>query len=230
MITVAKIPLLLHVSVASQALPVVAYAFARRRSFASGAVVVGALVSVLSNVVGRILAATAGNNQVVTYLSTPLTGVFFLLAMREFQLTTRERQALRLGIAVFLALWVLLVAFVEDMRGFNLASGPLFSLMLLALGAWTLVRRALIAEIAPLYQQDWFWISAGMATYGACTALAEPIGGILLARQRFDLFNIAWQVRAALSTLGFAMMSWGIYLGPMVSKFSTLGQSETEIV
>lgn len=223
----AKIPFLLHVSAASQALPAVAYLVARTRSKPGALLAVGAAISALANVAARILALAAGNNHVVSYISSAATGAFFLLALREWQLTARERRAFLVGTALFLGVWVLLVAFVEDMRNFDRVTAPLYSLTLLAGAAWTLVRRANALEMMPLLESDWFWVCSGMAVYGAATALAAPIGAILIERRRFDLFGIAWQVRAALSTLGFLLMSWGIFRGPAVSKFFTIGTNET---
>lgn len=222
----AKIPLLLHISAASQALPAVAYIATRTRTKPAALLAAGAAISALANVAARMLAIAAGNNHVVSYISSAATGALLLLALREWQLTARERRAFSVATTLFLVAWVLLVAFVEDMRNFDRVTAPLYSLTLLAGGAWTLVRRANALEAMPLLESDWFWVCSGMAVYGAATALAAPIGAILIERRRFDLFGIAWQVRAALSTLGFLLMSWGVFRGPAVSKFSTIGTTE----
>ena len=222
----AKIPALLYVSAGSQALPAVAYLFSRARTRATALIAAGAAISALANVAARMVAVAVGNNHVVSYISSAATAALFLLALREWQLTTRERRTCSVATMVFLAAWVLLVAFVEDMRNFDRVTAPLYSLTLLAGAAWTLVRRANALEVMPLLESEWFWVCSGMAVYGAATALAAPIGAILIERRRFDLFGIAWQVRAALSTLGFLLMSWGVFRGPVVSKFSTIGTIE----
>jgi hypothetical protein len=218
----AKIPLLLHVSAASQALPLVTYLAARNRSRPAALLAAGAGISAAANVAARMVAVVAGNNHVVSYISSAATGALFLLALRDWQLTARERRAFQVATLVFVVVWVALVAFVEDMREFDRVTAPMYSLTLLAAGTWTLLRRANVSEATPLTQSDWFWVCSGTAVYGAATALAAPIGAILITRQRFDLFDIAWQVRAALSTLGFLLMSWGIYRGPTVSKYATV--------
>jgi hypothetical protein len=216
-----KPPLITYVSILSQVAPAAAYLRAATRTRAGGAVALGGLVSVFANVVGRIMAEHYHNNQVVSYLSSPITAALFLLAIREWQVSLRDRRILWVGFVGFLLIWVILVAFVENMWDFTIATGPMYSLVLLGAAGWTLLRRAFALEITPLVHTDWFWISLGIAVYGACTALSEPIGGILVARGRFDLFDIAWQVRAGCSIIGFLLISWGIYRGPMVSKFST---------
>lgn len=217
----AKIPVLFVISWVSQAVPALAYLAARHRSGPAAALVLGASVSFLANIVARVMAVLVHNNHVVTYISSPITATCFLYALREWQLTRREREIFRVGTLIFLVAWVLLVAFVEDVTDFNRVTGPLYSLTLLAAAAWTLLRRAAVIEATPLPRSDWFWVCVGISVYGAATALADPIGGLLLERQRLDLFRIAWQVRAVFSTTGFLLISWGIYRGPAVSKFAT---------
>jgi hypothetical protein len=218
----AKSPIFFSISWGSQALPALAYFASRRRSIPAAAMVIGASVSFLANVISRVMAILVHNNHVVTYISSPITATCFLYALREWQLSHRERQVIRVGTFVFLVAWVLLVAFVEDVTGFDLVTGPLYSLTLLVAAAWTLIRRAGVVVATPLPESDWFWVCLGLSIYGASTALADPIGGILLQRQQLDLFYIAWSVRAVFSTLSFLLISWGIYLGPAVSKFATV--------
>ena len=216
-----KAPLLTSIAIASQAVPAVAFGFSRHRTRAALLVAVGSLVSLGANLIGRVLAATVGNNQVVSYISSPITAACFFMALMSWQLTRRERRVFRFGTLGFLLLWVLLVALVEDMRNFDLVTGPLYSITFLIAGAWTMLRRAGEIETTPFQQSDWFWIAGGIAVHGACTAMASPIGAVLIARQRYDLFDIAWQVRAFFVTISFLLISWGVFVGPSVSKYST---------
>jgi hypothetical protein len=144
----------------------------------------------------------------------------------DWQLSARERKGFRVSILVFLVVWVALVAFIENMRGFDLITGSLYSLTLLIAGIWTLIRRANAVEAIPIQRSDWFLVSLGMAIQGAATLIGSQIGAILMARGRVDLFVVAWQVRAALVISSFLLISWGIYRGPSVSKFSTIGTIE----
>lgn len=218
----AKVPIIFHVSWASQAVPALAYFATSRRSSAAAAIAIGASVSFLANAVSKVMAIMVHNNHVVTYISSPITAACFLHALREWQLTRREQRVIQVGTFVFLVAWVLLVALVEDVTGFNLITGPLYSLTLLLAAAWTLIRRASVIEATPLLQADWFWVCLGLSIYGAATALADPIGGILVARQRLDLFHVAWSLRALFSIVSFLLMSWGIFQGPAVSRFATV--------
>lgn len=218
----AKIPLILHISTASQGLPGLVYAISRRRSAPAAYIAAGGLISLLSNLVALESRALLGNNQVFSYISSPATLALFLAGLAEWQADARSRRWMRLSIVPMIVVWALLVMFVEDVRNFDLVTGPLYSLTLLVASMWTLLRRAGAVEATPLQESDWYWIALGLAANGACTALSSPIGAILLARGRFDLFNIAWQVRGALSALSYCLVAWGIYLGPSVSKYSTV--------
>jgi len=218
----ARSPILFDISWASQVVPAIAYLATPHRTRAGGAIALGAMVSAVANVVSKVLAAVYHNNMVVSYISSPVTALCFFYALHEWQLTAREQRVIRVGMWVFLPVWVLLVAFVEDVRNFTVVTGPLYSLTLLVAATWTLMRRANATEVASLFQTDWFWVTLGIAVYGAATAASEPIGGILLTRQRLDLFYLAWQVRAVFSTLSYLMMSWGIYRGPLVSRSLTV--------
>ena len=125
------------------------------------------------------------------------------------------------GAAFVLLTTLALVAFVEDIGTFNRGIGPFYSLALMIGGLWTLARRSLETRASPVHHSDWFWAALGLAMYGASTALASPIAGYLIANGRTDLVIVAWKIRAVLVIVSFSFVAWGIYRGPMVSKFST---------
>ena len=219
-------PLILKAATWSHVLPVLAYASARTRTRPGLYLAAGSLIGLLSNLVGRWLAATIGNNQIVSYITSPAMAACWFAALAEWQVTGRERRRLRLAIIPFAVVWIVLVALVEDVRNFDLVTGPLYSLSLLGVAVWTLIRRAGSVEATLLHDTDWFWAALGIAVNGACTALSSPVGAILLARGRVDLFVFAWEVRATLVIASLILISWGIYRGPMLSKFSTIGTTE----
>lgn len=212
-------PLLVLLAGWVQGLPALAYFGASLRTRAAAYVVMGSLVSLLSNATGRILAEAFGNNQVGSYISSPVTLAFFMGALAEYQQTARERRTFRMGILAFVGVWVLLVAFVETMTDFDRVTATLYSLTLVATGLWTLLRRASAIEQLPIHQTDWFWISLGIVVSGTCTAIASPLGAILLERGEYQLFNRVWQVRGATITVAYLMVSWGIYRGPPAPRF-----------
>jgi len=218
----ARAPLLVDVAIAAQALPIVAWVAARSRSRAATAIALGSVVGGLGDIASRQLAIRFHNNHVATYIDAPMMTICFLYALREWQVTPRERRAVTIGSALFLVGCVLLVAFLEDIGTFNFGVGPLASLALLTAGMWTLLRNAMIVEQTPLHTNDWFWASLGFALLGAATALASPIGGMLLEQGRIDLIDITWQVRGVFVTAAYCLLGWGVLRGPAVSRFATV--------
>lgn len=217
-----KAPLLIHLSVWVQTVPALAYLISRQRTRTAAYAVAGALVSLLANTIGRILAEAYANNQVVSYISSPVSAAFFLGALAEFQQTPKERRVFRIGIVVFTVAWILLVAFVEDVTDFDLITAPLYSLTMVVAGLWTLLRRTAASAATPLLKTDWFWISLGLVVGGICTGIASPIGGLLIRRGEYELFSAVWQARAATVVASYLLLSWGVYRGPPVSRYLTV--------
>lgn len=215
------IPVLYHISAASQGLPGIAYFCSRRRTPSAAYFALGAGVSLLSNLVALVSIRFLGNNHVFSYITSPATLTLFMLGVASWQATARETRIVRWLIPVVLVLWALLVMFVEDVTGFDLVTGSLYSLTVLLLSLWTLLRRSAQLEATSLLECDWFWVCIGLAIYGASTALASQVAAVLVARERIDLYRIVWQMRAALSTLSFLLISWGIYRGPPAPKFAS---------
>lgn len=221
-----KLRLVIAFAIWSQALPAVAYAGSRFRTKPGAALVLGSLVSVLANVVGFILAALLHNNQIVSYISSPLTAALWFAALAEWQLTPRERIWLRRLIIAFLIIWIALVTWVEDVSGFDVVTAPFYSFSIMSAAVWTLLRRATAELHAPFYTADWFWVCVALAINGAVTGLAAPIGGYLYAKGEIDTFRLVWDLRAGFVTLSMVLLSWGVFVGPGVSKFFTIGTTE----
>jgi hypothetical protein len=204
------------VAIGSHLLPAAAFLATKHRTRPGALVVGGIMVSFAANLVGRYLAATQGNNQVVSYISSPITAVCFLAAFALWQITDRERRWFRFAIPVFLTLWLLLVAFVEDMRDFDRLTGPLYSITCLVAGMWTMLRRAGTVEAIAIQKFDWFWVSLGLAIQGAVTAVTSPLAGALMQRGEADLMLLAWEIRGGFVILSYCLIAIGLYLRPPV--------------
>jgi hypothetical protein len=215
------VPLLLQVAIGAQIIPGVALAVTKERTRAAAALAIGGAIGLLGDIAGRWMAHHLGNNHITTYIDTPVMTVFFLAALREWQLTEQERRGFSIGIILFLLSCVGLVAFVEDIGTFNFGIGPLSSLSFLAAGIWTLLRRTGAVEQMPVQQTDWFWVSLGLAIQGGATALASPLGGVLVERGRLDLLLVAWKVRGVFMLASYLLIGWGIYRGPAAPAFAT---------
>jgi hypothetical protein len=200
-----------------QAAPALAYLFGRRRSGPVAFIALGGLVTVLSATVGAEIGRRTGNSLVVGYIAIPFTAGAYILALAEWQATYVEKLTVRIGVGLFIAIYTLLVLFLENVAHFGQYSHTLYALVLLATALWTLGRRALTANATtePLaIDTDWFWVAFGLAIYGAATAVSAAIGNILIARDRIDLFVQAWNVRGALVILAFIAIAWGVFRGP----------------
>ena len=206
--------ILIIAAVYAQALPILGYAIARRRSAAAAFVALGGLITVLAYLVGRPIGQLTGNNIIVGYVSIPFIAGAYLLALAEYQVTYLERVMFRICLTLFVGVYLVLVAFFEDITHFGQYSHTLYSFVLLVAALWTLGRKALTQEDALAIDTDWFWVAFGLAIYGAATAASAAIGNILMARDRVDLFIKAWDVRAALVILAFLAISWGAFRGP----------------
>ena len=205
---------IIYVAIWSQALPGIAYMLTSRRSTAGAFVVLGGMVAVFANIIGETVGRVYGSNLVVGYLVIPFTAGAYILALAAYQVRYVERLTLRIGLGLFVLIYVLLVGFFEDFAHFGQYSHTLYSFVLLVAALWTLGRRTLTQEDALALDTDWFWIGFGLAMYGAATAATAAIGNILMARDRVDLFVKAWDVRAALVILAFLAITWGVFRGP----------------
>lgn len=211
--TVQAGPLILA-AVFVQGAPALAYFASRQRSPAAGTVALGGLITLLATSIGTELGRRTGTNYVVGYITIPLTAGAYLFALSCWQTTYVERLTIRLGIALFIGVYLFLVQVFESLAHLGQYSHTLYSLVLLSAALWTLGRKAFTQEDVLALDTDWFWIGFGLAIYGAATAASAAIGNILLARNRVDLFVKAWDVRAALVILAFLAITWGVYRGP----------------
>jgi hypothetical protein len=211
----AEPSLLVTWAVYAQALPAIAYLASRGRTASAAFASLGGLVTVLSAFVGLEVGRLFGNNLIVGYIAIPITAGAYILALAEYQLTYLEKLMVRIGVGLFVAIYTVLVLFLENVTHFGQYSHTLYAFVLLVIALWTLGRRALapISEALAI-DTDWFWIAFGLAIYGAATAASAAIGNILLARERVDLFMQAWNVRGALVILAFISISWGVFRGP----------------
>jgi hypothetical protein len=199
----------------AQLLPALALGLARVRTRSAWGLALGASIGLLSDLTGRYLATTLGNNLMATHLSTPLAAACWLTALGEWQVDPAHRRAFRWGIVGFIVIWGALILTIQDIRDFGSIITPFYSLPLLAAGLWTLLQRAQVSLATPILGADWFWGGTGLALQGAAMALAASVGALLLRQGRPDLFDLVWHIRASLLIISYGLMSWSIYRGPL---------------
>lgn len=202
----------------AQALPLIPFLLPRTRSRSAGLIVAGGLIGLLGDLAGRIMAIVLGNNQLMSYLSSPITAGCFLFALAEWQVSPRGRSVLRWSVLVFVALWIGFTLSIEDLRGLGRVTTPMYSLVLIVAALWTLLQRSQVVLESPLIRSDWFWCATGLAVQGAAMAFANAVGAIFLERQRLDLFALVWNTRAVFLILSYLLIGWGIYRGPAVGE------------
>ena len=207
----AEPSLLMHGATASQLLPPLAVLASRGgRAKAHVWVAGGCLASLLGDLAQLRLASQGANNLWVSYLSTPLVGVCFLVALSEFQPSLVGRLALRLSAPGYVFAWYALTAFFEDTTTFSRYAYPLHALLLLGASAFTLVARGLQPSPRGTLRSGWFWVATGLGLHSATTAAMEPLL-VFFMPDRVDLVIAAYQVRAGSYVLSFLAIAWGVY-------------------
>lgn len=205
-----EIPFLVRTAAAAEGLPLLALLGRRNFSRPVRWVAAGAAVSILGTLLGQIAAAKVGNNHWVATIDDPCMFALFFMALEEWQVTQFERLTFKIALYIVLVVYVLLVAFVEDVSTFGRFGIPILSLVVTAGGAWTLLRRGFRTTDRPLWSTDWCWIAGGLTLYAGTTLITEPIGAVLLNAQRFDLFSRVWAFRAACVDVAMLAIALGI--------------------
>ena len=205
---------ILIVEVWAQALP--ALALLTRRNLSRPVVIVALvfLFSLATDWAGRYVAHRTGNNLWVGVLAAGFIMVGLMVALAEWQVSEVERLTVRIAIIPCVLVFGGLVLFVEDIAHLSRFAYPFYLFVVLALASWTLLRRADLHPGTPILGTDWFLILSGLALSSATTIAATPIGAVLMARQRVDLFTQVWELRAVITTVAILLITAGTLRRP----------------
>lgn len=209
-----KAPLIVVIASGVEILAPLAYLARRNQSRPVLWIVCGALASVVGNVFGRFAAHATGNNHWVSYIDLALMFSFYLIGLAEWQVTSLERTWLRRAILPLLGAYILLTLEVEDLHTFSRFAYPMYSVVLLGVASWTMLRRAFLPVSPPLQETDWFWVAGGLGFYGATTLITSPIGRILMEQHRYELFSSMYEVRSACAIVAFLAIGYGFLRPP----------------
>jgi len=207
-------PVILYGGVWAQALP--ALALLARRNL-SRPVVIIALVflgSLTIDMVGRYVAHQYGNNLWLTVVAGGMILVGLMVALADWQVTEVERLTVRIAVIPCVIVYSGLVVFVEDFEHISQYAYPFYLLVVLAVASWTLLRHSYQRPGPPILKTDWFLILGGLALSSATTIVSTPIGAVLAAHQRYDLFVHVWELRAACSTVALLLITAGTLRPP----------------
>ena len=198
----------------AQALP--ALALLSRRNLSRPVVIVALvfLLSLVTDQAGRYVAHRTGNNLWVGVLAAGFTMVGLMVALAEWQVSEVERLTARIAIIPCLLVFGGLVLFVEDLEHLSRFAYPFYLFVVLALASWTLLRRAYLHPGIPILGTDWFLILSGLALSSAATIAATPIGAVLMAHKRVDLFIQVWELRAVITTVAILLITAGTLQRP----------------
>lgn len=138
----------------------------------------------------------------------PVYTALYLWAFSLWQTGAVSRLAMRLAIALFFVVWLASTVLMGGITRFPRVAGPIQSMLLVCVAAYTLVTAAMRAT-DPVWRHDWFWISAGvLLTFGTSTLL-DPITGQLAythpatAKSVIAIWNVIDGVSSLLITGGF---------------------------
>ena len=166
------------------------------------------------------LALADRNNHWMTYVTTPVEVGAVLWAVSHWQVLPLSARILQTAIPGSWVGWILMVLFVENVRTFSLVAQPVLGLFVMGAAIWTMASRT-AREPGPLRNQDWLWISMGVAIYFG-GAVALPPASYLLVPKSPALVVRAYEVRGALNILAFLLIARGV-LCPKPKPIGSLG-------
>lgn len=167
------------------------------------------LVACLGDLVAHFIGRQTGNSIWVGSVSDMVVGPLMLFGIAEWQVTYLERLMVRISIVPFLLIYGALTVFIEDPSILPSYSTPFLNLVTLGASTWTLLRLAMQGTDQSLLGTDWFFVLGGLALVAATSAVASPIGAILLKQHRYDLMARVWELRAAFGLIGMVAVTLG---------------------
>jgi hypothetical protein len=141
-----------------------------------------------------------------------MMGSTALHAMARWQRDDVAAITIWMTVPLALAVWLVALLRIEDVRSFSLLVDPMYSVLCLGVALFTLGRRGLIEE-APLVRQDWFWVCGGFALYYGKAAAWSPLAAALVA-SRPDIVRGALTLMAATDILAYLLLLMGILCRP----------------
>lgn len=203
-----RIPLLVHLGAAAEAAPLVVAAVAwRPQRGARRWVLAWSGVLVTADAVQLWLAVHGVRNLWVGYVGT-VAGALVLWGLAFWQTGATQRLALRVATALFLVVWVVLTVGVDNTSELSRAGSPMANVVCLVAAAYTLLARSLSSR-GDLLDQDWFWVTTGLALYFAIWTAMDLMRALLFGRD-FLLMSRLEQVGFALNIVAFLAIARGV--------------------
>ncbi len=204
-----KIPLLSYLASAAEALPMIVAAVTRRPvRGARGWIVAWTVAHIFVANAALLLALHHRPNLKLSGLTAPVTVAILLWGLSCLQDGEVARLTVRLVAGAALVVWAVLTAVFEDTSTFSRAAEPMLNLVVLGVAASTLLLRSRTSR-AGLFDQDWFWISAGIALFFATWSAVGPLSSLLLGASP-AVFDWAYRVVGVLAILAMVLIARGM--------------------
>jgi len=203
-----RTPWLVYAGIAAGFLPLLAVLLFWRRPRGAAAWILGwAVVLIAEDALAVLLAELNRNNHWLNYVAMPTNSALVLWALSLWQAHPAPRRAMRIAIPIYLLVWTLVVATVENPRTFSTAAQPLAGLLGLAVAAYTLVARSL-EETEGLTRQDWFWTCGGLTLYFGIMSTVGPLAALLGGN--LALLARAYELKSVVDVVAFLAIARGI--------------------
>lgn len=203
------IPAVLYAGAASQALiPVAALRHGRALPSVRRWIIVWAVLLLAYDALSLVLALQNRRNLWIGDVVGPIEVATVLIALALCHPKGTRRQVVLAVIPIFMLVWGILLVFVEADNSFSTIANPLKSLVVLVASVTTLLL-AIRTEEGSLAQQDWFWITIGLALkYGADAAI-EPMSRVVLDTNP-EVVMFAYKLKSLVSVVASLVIARGI--------------------
>jgi hypothetical protein len=177
-----------YVAIASTLLPALVAARLRVRSRPLRALALYSLLLFVQSVFMTWFSSRGTTNLWLIHVFLPVQAVLFLYILAHWQKRETARNTVLLTIPLFLLVWGGLTFTLESLSAFPRYVKTLEGLLLVALGAYTLIARAQTIT-APITRYPWFWVCTGIVLQFAFAAIVNPVAYELL---RYAGQSVSW--------------------------------------
>ena len=209
-----SIPAIVLIAGWVQCFPAIALLARRNRSRPVMLIALSFLIELAGDYLGQIIGHRSGNSLWVGHLIDLVATPVLLFGLADWQVTSTERLAVQIGVFPFVLVYCALLIWIEDISNFTRYAYPFEALVVLGISVWTLARRSLRYLDSSAPRTDWFFVLGGLALQSATTGASSPIGAILLARNRVDLFVLVWELRGWCILASILLVTYGVLRPP----------------
>jgi hypothetical protein len=208
-VTQAQLYAILWSATASQLLPVAA-ALRGPRPFPAHRkwLAVWCLILFTADLTGFVVSRVTSANLWVRVLTHPVMDATLLWALSLWQTSPFARIAMRVGIGIFIPVWLATTLLIDGARQFKSISAPLESLVLLVAVLYTVLSQAYHSNERPA-RADWLWLGTGLALYFGLTPALQPVLKALYSTDP-DLAIAPLVTKVVLDIFAFVLIAVGM--------------------